>query len=77
MLTYIFAVTTVPTEASQTAVDHLDAAEHQLNQAHGQQDGEQDDMPHHCIFGILTDTPQSLIYKVAALIPARENSNRA
>lgn len=33
-MTYIFAVTAVSADASYAAVDHLDAAEHQLQDPH-------------------------------------------
>lgn len=76
LLTYIFAVATVPADASQTAVDHLDATEHQLQQPHGQQDGEQDDVPHHGVVRVLADCPQRLVCKVAD-ITAKENSSQS
>lgn len=34
-LTYIFAVTTVPADASEAAINHLNATEHQLKDTHG------------------------------------------
>lgn len=77
LLTYIFAVAAVPADASQAAVDHLDAAEHQLQQPHGQQDGEQDDVPHHGVVRVLADCPQCLVYKVAVITTAKENSSQA
>lgn len=77
LFTYIFALATVPADASQAAVYHLDAAEHQLHQPHGQQNGEQDDVPHHRIGREGTDCPHGLVYKVAAITTAREKSSRA
>ncbi|KAF3837130.1 hypothetical protein F7725_004594 [Dissostichus mawsoni] len=50
LFTYIFAFATVAADASDAAVDHLDAAEHQLHHPHGQQYGEQNHVPHHCVF---------------------------
>lgn len=69
LFTHIFAVPTVSAEASQTAIDHLDAAEHHLQQAHGQQYGEQNHVPHHNVLGVHTGRPQLLVYKVAAVAP--------
>lgn len=77
MSTYIFAVAAVPADASYAAVDHLDAAEHQLHHPHGQQYGEQNHMPHHGIGGVFTHCPHGLVYKVAAITAAREKSRRA
>lgn len=75
--TYIFAVTAVPAEAPQAAVDHLNAAEHKLQDPHGQQNGEQDDVPHHCVLWVVADCPHSLVYKVAAVTTASENNSQA
>lgn len=69
-LTYIFAVTAVSADASHAAVDHLDATEHQLQEPHAQQDGEQHHVPHHSILGGFALCPHSLVYEVAAITPA-------
>lgn len=69
--TYVFAFAAVPAEASQAAVDDLDAAEHQLQAPHGQQDGEQDHVPHHCVVGELADCPALLLYEVATVTPEK------
>lgn len=61
LFTYIFAIATVPTDATQAAVDHLDGAQYKLQQTYGQQNGEQNDVPHHCVFRVVTDCPQSLV----------------
>lgn len=76
MFTYILAVAAVPTDASQAAVDHLDGTEYKLQCTHGEQNGEQNDVPHHNIFGIDTHCPQGLVNKVAAIPPAREDTSR-
>lgn len=69
--TYIFVVAaTVPAEASQAAVEHLDAAERHLQHAHAQQNGEQDHVPHHGVFGQDTLGPHGLVDEVAAIGPA-------
>lgn len=62
---YVFAFTTVATDASQAAVDHLDGTQYDLQQPHGQQDGEQDHVPHHNVFRGLTFAPHSLVVEVA------------
>lgn len=64
---HLFAFTTVPADATQAAVDHLDAAEQQLQDAHGQQHGEQDHVPQHHVVGVLADGPQGLVHQVAAV----------
>lgn len=74
MFTSVFAVTTVTADAPYAAVDHLDAAKHQLHHPHGQQDEEQDDVPHHCIVRVLADRPQSLVCNVADIASARERT---
>lgn len=69
LFTHIFAFPTVSAEASQTAIDHLDAAEHHLQHAHGEQYGEQNHVPQHNFLGEHTGRPQRLVYKVAAIAP--------
>lgn len=70
---YVFAFATVTAEASHAAVEHLDGAEHQLQHPHGQQNGEQDDVPQHYVFWLFALCPQSLVSEVAAFTDAREN----
>ena len=77
MFTYILAVATVAAEASQAAVDHLDAAEHRLDNTHGQQDGEQNDVPHHRVVRVHTVCPQGLVHKVAPATPVGENDSKS
>lgn len=72
-LTYVFAAA-VPADAAQAAVDHLDAAENQLQHPNGQQDGEQDHVPHHRVVGGRANVPQRLIPQVAA--PAGQTPGR-
>lgn len=72
LFAHLFAVAAVPADASQAAVDHLDAAEHQLQRTHGQQNGEQDDVPHHGVGRVLAECPQGLVYQVAAVTSASE-----
>lgn len=70
---YVFAFATVTADASHAAVEHLDGAEHQLQQPHGQQNGEQDDIPHHYVFWLFAFCPHSLVSEVAAFTDARES----
>lgn len=71
---YVFAFAAVTTDASQAAVDNLDGAQHDLQRPYGQQDGEQDDVPHHNVLRGLTCGPQSLVGEVAAVVAAGDHS---
>lgn len=71
---YIFLLSTVATEASQAAVDHLDGTQDDLQPPHGQQDGEQDDVPHHDVLRRLTFGPHGLVTEVAAVYAAGDHS---
>lgn len=65
--THVFAVATVSTDAADAAVHHLDATQHQLQDAHAQQDGEQDHVPQDDIFGEDAQGPQLLVHQVAGV----------
>lgn len=71
---YVFSVSTVATEASQAAIDHLDGTQNDLQCPHGQQDGEQDHVPHHNVLRRLTFGPQSLVVEIAAVFAAGDHS---
>lgn len=73
---YIFAFAAVAADASQAAVDHLDATEQDLQRPHGQQDGEQHHVPHHYVFRGLTLGPHSLVCEVAAVPAAGDHSSQ-
>lgn len=64
--TYVFPVAAVSADAAKAAVDHLDGAEHQLQEPHGQQDGEEDHVPHHGVLGGIADGPHCLVGEVTA-----------
>lgn len=72
--THIAVVPAVAADASDAAVDHLDAAEHKLQQAHPQQYGEQHDVPQNYVFRPLAIWPHGLVPKIAAVTPEKEKS---
>lgn len=65
-LTYILSAAAVSAEAAKAPVDDLEAAEQQLQEPHAQQDGEQDHVPHHRVFGVVAGRPHSLVSQVTA-----------
>lgn len=69
----IFAAT-VSAEASDAAVDHLDAAQYHLQHAQTEQHGEQHDVPRHDVGGFHTQVPQRLVEQVASLSAAQRRT---
>lgn len=67
--THVFAVATVAADAADATVDHLDGAQRKLQQADAQQNGEQHHVPHHSVFGVVTEAPHSLIEEVTVFTP--------